>query len=183
MGKFIKIAILLAIPALLLASGAESEAAEKYFEITGRHTDFVPRIFNFVILVGLLYYLLAEPLKNFLKNRSESIAKELKEIEARRQAARDAKLKAEEDLKLAKVKAKEIIEDAKKELELIKENIKKQTEAELIALEKIFNDKCEIEERKVIRETTLKALDENITNDDIPLDAKKIVNIVTKEVA
>jgi len=183
MNRFVKTFIILSIPALLLASSGENEMAQKYFELTGRHTDFVPRVFNFALLVALLYYLLANPLKEFLKARSDSIAKELADIEAKRQAAKDEKLKAQEELEAAKVKAKEIVEDAKNEISLIKENIKKHTEQELIALEKIFNDKCQIEERRVLRETTTAVLDENIQTNDIPLDASKIVNIVTKEVA
>ena len=183
MNRLVKLFILLSIPVLLLASGGENELAQKYFELTGRHTDFVPRAFNFILLVSLLYYLLANPLKEFLKGRSDSIAKELADIEAKRQAAKDEKLKAQEELEAAKAKAKEIIEDAKNEISLIKENIKKQTEQELVALEKIFNDKCQIEERRVLRETTTTVLDKNIETSDIPLDASKIVNIVTKEVA
>ncbi len=182
MGKILKIAMVFIVPTLLLASG-ENEAAQRYFELTGRHTDFVPRLFNFILLVGLLYYLLAEPLKNFLKERTESIARELKEIEAARQASKEAQIKAQEELEKAKVKAKEILEDAKSELEVIKRQIEERTEQELHTLEKVFNDKCDIESRKMVKETTSKVLDESITNDDIPLDASKIINIVTKEVA
>jgi len=182
MNRYIKIFMLLAVPALLLA-GSEHGMAEKYLELTGRSTDFVPRLFNFILLIGLLYYLLAEPLKKFLKGRSEAIANELKEIEAKRQAAKEEKEKALAELEAAKVKAKEILKDAEAEISLLKENIKKKAEQELVTLEKIFEEKCTIEKRKVIRETTLNVLDENIKNDDIPLDAEKIVNIVTKEVA
>ncbi len=181
MGKYLKIFIALAIPALLMAG--EGEAAQKYFELTGRHTDFVPRVFNFILLAGLLVYLLKEPLKKMLQERTDLIASELNEIEAKRQAAKDEKIKAEKALEAAKARAAEIVEDAKKEITLIKDNIQKHTEQELHSLEKIFNDKCEIESRKTIRETTLKVLNENIGAEDIPLDAQKIVNIVTKEVA
>ena len=174
--------MLLAVPALLLA-GNEHDMAEKYLALTGRSTDFVPRVFNFILLVGLLYYLLADPIKNYLRSRSESIAKALKEIEAMRQAAKEEKERAKAELEAAKAKAKEIIKDAKIEADLIKEKIKKKTEQELIALEKIFEEKCLVEEKKVIRETTITVLDENIKSEDIPLDAKKIVEIVTKEVA
>ncbi len=182
MNRFVKIFILLSIPALLLASG-DNELAQKYYELTGRHTDFVPRLFNFILLVALLYYLLANPIKEFLQARTEAIAKELAEIEALRQAAKDKKLKAQEELEYAKAKAKEILEDAKKEIALLKENIKKHTEQEVKALEKMCHEKCEIEQRKVLRETTANVLNESIEPNDIPLDAKKIINIVTKEVA
>ena len=183
MNRYAKVFILLTIPALLLAGGGENELAQKYLELTGRHTDFVPRLFNFILLVVLLVYLLKEPLKKFLKDRTDSIANELAEIEAKRQAAKDEKTKALEELESSNARAGEIVEDAKNEISLIKENIKKNAEAEVATLDKVFNDKCDIEKRKVIRETTLKVLQENIGSDDIPLDASKIVNIVTKEVA
>jgi len=104
MNRYIKIFILLAIPALLLASG-ENDMAQKYLKLTGRSTDFIPRLFNFILLIALLYYLLAEPLKKFLKDRTESIAKELKEIEAKRQSAKEEKEKAIAELEAAKNKA------------------------------------------------------------------------------
>ncbi len=182
MGSLIKIALVCALPALLMANG-DSEAAQKYFEITGRHTDFVPRAFNFILLAGLLYYLLAEPFKNFLKARTESIATELREIEAARQASKEAQLKSKEELEKAKVRAKEILDDAKAELELIKEQTLAKAEQELALLDKLFEEKCSIEERKMVKETTAKVLDESISGDDIPLDASKIINIVTKEAA
>jgi len=53
----------------------------------------------------------------------------------------------------------------------------------LAILEKVYNDKCEIEKRKMVKETTVSLLKDNIDTGDIPLDASKIVNIVTKEVA
>ncbi len=182
MNKFLKIVTVVALPTLLLASG-ENAAAQQYLELTGRHTDLVPRVFNFLLLVGLLYYLLAGPIKSFLQSRSESIAKELEEIEAMRQASINAKVKAQEDLKKAQEKAKEIVADAEAEVALIQEQIEKKAQEELALLEKSFEEKCEIEERKMVKETTTKVLDENIEPSDIPLDATKIVNIVTKEVA
>lgn len=183
MSKYLKIAMVFIIPSLLLASGADSEAAQKYFDLTGRHTDIAPRVFNFILLAGLLYYLLASPIKDYLKSRSDSIAKELEEIEAKRQASRDAKVKAQQELENAKLKAVDIVSDAKAQLSLIKEKMQKQTEEELAALEKVSNDKCEIEKRKMVKDTTINLLNDSINNDDIPLDASKIINIVTKEVA
>jgi len=183
MKKFLTVILFIAIPAILMASGGDDAIAQQYFKVTGRHTDLGPRIFNFVILVALLWYFLANPIKEFLKNRSDSIAKELKEIEEKRQAAIDHKAKAEEEAKEAEVKAVEIIEDAKREAALLEENIKRQTEQELVTLEKIYNEKMEIERRKTIKETTKRVLEEGISSEDIPLDAEKIINIVTKEVA
>ena len=82
MRKIVIATLFIAIPALLAAN--ESALAEQYFKLTGRHNDFIPRLFNFALLVGLLYYLLANPIKEFLQKRSESIANELQEIEKKR---------------------------------------------------------------------------------------------------
>ena len=182
MGRYLKLFIVLAIPALLLAN-ADNKMAEQYLELTGRATDFGPRVFNFVLLVALLYYLLANPLKKFLKDRTDSIANELAEIEKKREDAKDAKAKAEDELANAKVKATQILEDAKAEIELIKEKIAKQTEQELAIMEKVANEKIDIERRKALREATSSILNDNISTDDIPLDSQKIINIATKGVA
>lgn len=182
MGKFLKIAILFVVPVVLFAN-ADNEVAQKYFELTHRHTDFVPRVFNFILLVGLLVYLLAKPLKEFLQGRTESIANELNEIEAARVASKEAQKKAEDGVEKAKVRAQEILEDAKAELELIKKQVLQRAENEVEALDRMHAEKCDIEKRKMVKETTSKVLSENISGDDIPLDASKIIDIVTKEVA
>ena len=181
MKRILLATLLIAIPALLAAN--ESALAEQYFKLTGRHNDFIPRLFNFALLVGLLYYLLANPIKEFLQKRSDSIANELQEIEDKKQSAKKAKQEAEAALVTAKEKAQEIVEDAKKEAILLKEKIAKAAEDELVIMQKAFEQKCEVEQRNIIRQTALQTLNENITLDDIPLDAQKILKIVTKEVA
>jgi F-type H+-transporting ATPase subunit b len=87
----------LAVPALLLASG-HGEGANHYEMITGRSSDFFPRIFNFLIFAGLLYYLIAEPVRDFFRGRREEIASQLKEIESRLQEAKEARKAAEQAL-------------------------------------------------------------------------------------
>ncbi len=185
MNKYVKLLPLLVIPALAIAGGGEhtSAIAEQYLKLTGRETDFVPRLFNFLLLVALLAYLLAKPIKEFLQNRTAEIAHKLEEIEKIRQEAIEAKNKAKEDLVKAKSKAVEILEDAAKEAIYIKEKILASAEEEMKGLERSCMDNCEVIERKTIREVTATILDENISENDIPLDAKKIVKIVTKEVA
>ncbi len=185
MKKYMKLLPLLVIPALAFAGGAEhtNAIAEQYLKLTGRETDFVPRLFNFILLVALLAYLLAKPIKEFLNNRTAEIAKKLEEIEKTRQEAIEAKNKAKEELAQAKSKVVEILDDASKEALYLKEKILSHAEDEMKSLEKSCKDNCEIVERKTVREVTATILDENITENDIPLNAKKIVKIVTKEVA
>jgi len=174
---------LLVVPAILLASGTVDGETTRYFAQTGRETDFLPRVFNFLIFAALLYYLLANPIKEFFKGRSESIAKQLSEIEEKLQAAKDEKKEAQQRLEASKKRAKQIIDDAKVEATLMAEKIAESCENELILLQKQFDEKITLEERKSAREAIDEVLSENITTDDINLDENKVIEIIAKKVA
>lgn len=172
---------LLVAPAILLASGdAESS---RYFAQTGRETDFLPRVVNFVIFASLLYYLLANPIKNFFKGRSEGIAAQLSEIEERLQAAKDEKKEAQNRLDKSQERASIIIADAKEEAILLAGKIAASNQNDLALLDKQLQDKIAFEERKAAREAIDEILSENITNDDIMIDEAKVVQIISKKVA
>ena len=172
----------LIVPAVLLASGGDAESS-RYFAQTGRETDFWPRVFNFVIFASLLYYLLANPVKNFFKGRTEGISAQLNEIEMKLQAAKDEKKEAQNRLEESENKAKEIIADAKAEAVILAEKIAIAKEKELAILDKQFEEKIALEERKSAREAIDEILSNNITNDDIMLDEAKVVEIISKKVA
>jgi len=171
-----------ALPALLLASG-HGEGAGHYEAITGRSSDFVPRIFNFLIFAGLLYYLIAEPIRNFFSGRREQIASQLKEIESRLQEAKEARKAAEQALSESEKKAKEILEDAEKEAALLTERYRELGVRELEALERQYQERIEMEERKMQRETIVQLLDENIQPEDIPLSGSQVIETLAKKVA
>ncbi len=181
MQKKLLLLSLLAVPVTILASG-DAEAT-RYFAQTGRETDFFPRLFNFLIFAGLLYYLLAEPVKNFFKERKEGIAAQLKEIEEKLQAAKDAKKEAEKHLQESEQRAKEIVEDAKKEADVLVKNIQDANANDLSNLEKQLEEKMALEERKTLREVVDAVLSENITKDDIVLDEGKVIDVVSKNVS
>ena len=172
---------LLVVPAILLASGGHSEES-RYLMQTGRENDFWPRVVNFTIFAAILYYLLANPIKNFFKGRREGIAGQLKEIESKLQAAKDRKKEAQAHLDESVHKAAEIVEDAKKEAEVLAAKIVEASEKELIILEKQFEEKIALEERKAGRDVIDEVLSENITVDDITLDETKVVDIISRKV-
>ncbi|WP_456391726.1 F0F1 ATP synthase subunit B family protein [Nitratifractor sp.] len=180
--KIIITLLALGLPALLLASG-HGEGADHYEAITGRSSDFVPRIFNFLIFAGLLYYLIAEPVRNFFSGRREKIASQLREIERRLQEAKEARKAAEQALAESEKKAKEILEDAEKEASLLTERYRELGERELEALERQYRERMEVEERKMQRETIVSLLDENIQPDDIPLSGAQVIETLAKKVA
>ncbi len=180
--KYFVIATAVLLPAILLASG-DSEGVTRYFQLTGRETDFIPRIFNFLIFIGVLYYLLANPIKNFFTGRQKGIADQLKEIEAKLQASKDEKREAEANIEECKKRSEEIIETAHKEAELLVAKIVDNSDKELKILEKQAEEKSTLEERRVIREAIHDILSGNIGNNDIQLNQKKVVDILDKKVA
>lgn len=103
---------------LVYASGGEGHADSGVLL-----KDFAYRVFNFAIVVGILVYFLAKPLKKGLSGRRDEIEKALSEAEQVKLAA-EAKF-AEYDQKLATANAEiaEISAAIKREGELEKEKI------------------------------------------------------------
>jgi len=165
-----------------LAGGGDAESS-RYFAQTGRETDFWPRVVNFTIFAALLYYLLANPIKNFFKGRSEGIAGQLNEIEKKLQAAKDEKKEAQNRLDESEKRAEEILTDAKAEAILLAEKIATTNQNDLAILDKQLEEKMSLEERKSAREAIDEILSDNITADDIMLDEAKVVEIISKKVA
>jgi len=174
--------VLLVLPALLLASGADAESS-RYFTQTGRETDFLPRVVNFTIFAALLYYLVANPVKSFFKGRTQGIAMKLSEIENKLQAAKEEQKEAQNRLEKNEEKARKIIADAKAEAILLADKIAQANANDLALLQKQFQEKIAQEERRVAREMIDKVLSENISNDDIMIDGTKVVEIISKKVA
>ena len=181
MKKIILLSLLI-VPAVLLASGGDAEST-RYFAQTGRETDFWPRVFNFIIFASVLYYLIANPVKNFFVGRKEGIAAQLKEIEQKLQAAKDEKKDAQTRLDESGKKAEQIIEDAKKEAILLAQKIAESNVSDLTLMDKQLDEKMTLEERKSARDAIDEILSENITNDDILIDESKVVDIISKKVA
>ena len=179
--KKIVLLSLLMVPAILLAS-TDAEAS-RYFAQTGRESDFWPRVVNFTIFAALLYYLIANPIKNFFKGRSEGIAMQLNEIEKKLQAAKDEKKEAQNRLDESKKRAEEILADAKAEAILLAEKIANANQNDLALLDKQLEEKISLEERRSAREAIDEILSDNITTDDIMLDEAKVVEIISKKVA
>lgn len=173
---------LLVVPAIVLASGVDPEST-RYFAQTGRETDFLPRVINFTIFASLLYYLLANPIKDFFKGRKEGIAAQLKEIEEKLQASKDEKKEAQLRVNESEKKAIQILSDAKKEAVFLAQKIADSNQNDLINMSKSYDEKIISEEKRFAREAIDEILGENITNDDIMLDEKKVVEIIAKKVA
>jgi len=181
--KKIVLLSLLILPAVLLASSGHGGEESRYFLQTGRESDFWPRLVNFTIFASLLYYLLANPVKNFFKGRSEDISSQLKEIEEKLKAAKDIEKDAQTNLENSVNRAEIILADAQKEANILTKKIADANENELVTMQKQFDEKITLEEKKAVRATIDEILNENISNDDILVDETKVVEIIDKKVA
>lgn len=109
-------------------------------------SDLIWRVINFAVLVGLIYFLLAKKLKNFLGERRESIKKALEEAKTAKGEAEakyreyEAKvavldkkvLEIANELKAEGIAERDrIIEDAQRAAEKIKEQVRITIEQEI----------------------------------------------------
>jgi len=175
-------AILLLLPVALMASGAEHEGS-RYLAVAGRESDFIPRIFNFLVFFGLIYYLVATPLKDFFKGRRDGIANQLNEIESKLQEAKEAEKSAKHAVAESISKAKEILFDSQNEIELLNKHLRENSQNDLMMLAKQHAEKLEYEERRMVKDIVNTVLNDNIASDDIPLTETQVVDIVSRKAA
>ena len=164
------------VPSLVFAGHGEHH-------VTMLDSDFLYRVLNFSIFAGLLYYLAANPIKAFFVGRSKKIAKQLEEIEAKLQASKNARLKAEENLAKAQEKAKELVADAVSEAKILASTIAEKNAVLLSQLEKQAIEKQELETKKAMRSTINNVLNDGITSDDITIDESKVISLISSKVA
>jgi len=174
-----KIALVLAfmLPMVAMASGTE------HHEVSMSNSDFYYRVLNFAIFAGLVYYLVANPIKEFFKGRSADIQNQLNEIKAKLEESKNEAKLAEENLAKAEEKAKEIVEDAKVEAKILVENIAKKNDEAIVSLEKHLEEKMEVEKKKMVKTTINELLESGIDSSDIDIDSSKVVSLVSKKVA
>ena len=130
--------LILAVDVFAASGGGEGHGAE--------WKDFAWRMMNFVILVGILYWLMAKKIKEFFSGRRDEIKLALEQAQAAKEEAEKkykeytAKLeKATEEIagisdlikSQGQVEKERIIEDAKKAAQKMKEDTQARVEQEM----------------------------------------------------
>lgn len=146
-------------------------------------TDIVQRTVNFLIFAGIMYYLLAEPLKNYFTGRSAGIEDELVKVQKKMLDVKEAKKAAEQKIVEAEKFAAHLVETSKKENKLISEKIASQSEIELENVSKQHAALMELEQRNMVRSTVEKIMYDVLTGESSGLDKDSMSNIVMKKVA
>jgi len=146
-------------------------------------TDILERTVNFFIFAAILYYLLADKLKTFFKDRTRSIQSELDKVEELKKESEKKVSDAKLGIETAKNVADELIASANSDIEAIKTKIEVAVEQEIANLTKGFDEKTELEVRKVKKEVVQNVLDQLLSNDNIALSQEDLANVILKKVA
>lgn len=146
LGKSKWVGVLTCLGTLLLAVAAWAAGGEEHVDTRAQLIDFGWRVANFLVLMGILYWLMWKKMKSFFAGRRENIKASLEEAEVVKADAEkkfreyDEKIKkAEEEIQgiAAMIRAqgeeekKRIIADAGRAAEKMKEDAKARMEQEL----------------------------------------------------
>ncbi len=146
-------------------------------------TDIVPRTINFLIFAGIIWYLIAEPVKNFFVGRSNGIADELNKVQVKLRESKEAKEAAVRQVEDAKTLAVEIMAAAEKEKHVLSDNIMNQCDADLENLTKQNSAVMNLEQRKAIRNIVDDVMNDVMAQAGKSLDKDKMAKIIMKKVA
>ena len=172
--KRLLMALLVLSPLALLANSAAHGDVE---------TDILQRTVNFVIFVAILYYLLADKLRTFFVDRTKSIQAELDKVQDMLKASQKKADEAKAELENAKKVAQELVVSANDDVESIKTKIEASVEQEIANLSKSFDEKTELERKKVRKEVVQAVLNQLLSDENIALSNDDLAQIVLKKVA
>ena len=146
-------------------------------------TDIVQRTVNFLLFAGLVWYLVAEPAKNFFASRSQAIADELKSVQAKLNESVLLKKEALAKITEAEKFAEELAISSKKENKLINDSIMAQCEVELENLVKQDASIRDFEQRKMVRKVVEDILSKTLEKSSDSFDKEAMANVILRKVA
>ena len=166
------IVLMLMISTIALASDAEHAG-----------TDIIQRTVNFLLFAGLVWYLVAEPMKNFFAGRSQGIADEMQKVQDKLKESVDLKKEALAKITDAEKFAEDLVVVSKKENKILNDNIMSQCEVDLENLSRQQNSAMDFEQRKMVRGVVEDTLDEVLSQSSDSFDKEAMANVILKKVA
>ncbi len=144
-------------------------------------TDIAPRTLNFILFVGILWFLLAEPIGKFFTGRTAGIAAQLNDVQKKLQESKEIKIAAAQRVEEAKMFAQNLKETTVKEQKILEDQIELESKTHLEILTKQAEAKKELERRHMVREV-VSSIAGDISS-STPLSQKKMASILQKKVA
>ena len=164
--------IMLMISTYALASDAEHAG-----------TDIVQRTVNFALFAGLVWYLVAEPVKSYFAGRSQGISSELQKVQDKLNESITLKKDALVKISDAEKFAEELVVSSKKENKILNDNIMNQCSVDLETLSKQQVSSMEFEQRKMVRSVVEETLNEVLSQSGESFDKEAMANVILKKVA
>ena len=164
--------IMLMISTYALASDAEHAG-----------TDIVQRTVNFALFAGLIWYLIAEPAKNYFAGRSQGIADEMQKVQDKLNESISLKKDALAKISDAEKFAEELAVTSKKENKILNDNIMTQCNVELEILAKQQVALMEFDQRKMVRAVVEETLSDVLSQSAEGFDKEAMANVILKKVA
>jgi len=146
-------------------------------------TDIIQRTVNFALFAGLIWYLIAEPAKNYFAGRSQAIADELQKVQDKLNESISLKKEALAKISEAEKFAEELAVSSKKENKIINDNMMVQCDAELETLAKQSVALKEFEQRRMVRGVVEEILDEVLSQSGDDFNKEAMANVILKKVA
>ncbi|MFK5938909.1 MAG: F0F1 ATP synthase subunit B [Sulfurimonas sp.] len=155
------------------------------FASDGEHagTDIVQRTVNFVIFVGLIWYLVAEPVKNYFVSRSQSIADDLKRVQEKLNESITLKKDALAKISEAEKFAEELDQSSKKENKIINDKMMLQCDFDLEGLVKHQVSLIDFDQRNMVRSVVEDIVKETLEQSSDTFDKEAMANVLVKKVA
>ncbi|MDK9694645.1 MAG: F0F1 ATP synthase subunit B [Sulfurimonas sp.] len=165
---------MLMISTYALASGGSAEHAS---------TDIVQRTVNFLLFAGLVWYLVAEPARNYFASRSNSIADEMKKVQDKLKESISLKKEVLAKVGAAEKFAEELAVSSKKENKILNDSIMVQCENDMEVMAKQQAVLMEFEQRKMVRSVVENILSDVLSQSDNSFDKEAMANVILKKVA
>lgn len=146
-------------------------------------TDIVARSINFVIFVGIMYFLIADKAKAFFLARTQGIVDEHEKVQNRLKETKIAKQNAEKKVEEAKKTATDLLMISKKENALLNEKIVSQMDVDIKNLDTQYETSVSFEQRKMVSSVVEEVMEDVLSDKNIPLDDKTMTEIIMKKVA
>ncbi|MBA1438146.1 MAG: F0F1 ATP synthase subunit B [Epsilonproteobacteria bacterium] len=146
-------------------------------------SDIVQRTVNFLLFAGLIWYLVAQPVKNFFASRSNAVAEELNRVQEKLQESIAMKKEALAKISEAEKFAEELAVASKKENKVLNDKIMSQCEADLEFLAKQQEIKKEFETRTMVRNVVEKVVAETLEQSADAFDREAMASVIIKKVA
>ncbi len=156
--------------------------AFSYADGGAKNYDIIERTMYFIIFAGILYYFLADPIKNAYKARIEGIASRFQKIEDRLRDSIIQKESAIKKVEETKNNIQSYIETAKVEAEILCKKLENETKLEISNMRKSLEEQKDFEKRKMLKNAVSEILNEVFDEESMKFNQSELVNLIIKKV-